>query len=61
MSLCILIQHRGKTDDWLKMSRPNDVSNDSFVCYKDLLEYVGLLNIEQGFHGQPELKKHYKT
>ena len=43
------------------MSRPTDVSNDSFVCYQDLSEYVGLENIERGFHGEPALKKHYKT
>ena len=53
--------HRGKTDDWPMMSRPKDVLNDSFVCYQDLSEYVCLLNIEQGFHGEPALKNHYKT
>ena len=43
------------------MSRPTDVFNDSFVSHKDLSEYVGLANIEQGFHGEPALKKGYKT
>ena len=43
------------------MSRPSDVLNDSFVCYQDLSEYVGLENIERGFHGEPALKKHYLT
>ena len=52
-------EHHGKTDDLPMMSHPNDVSNDSFVCYKDLSEYVGLENILQGFHGEPALKKHY--
>ena len=42
------------------MSRPTDVLNDSFVCYQDLSEYVGLENIKRGFHGEPALKKHYK-
>ena len=41
------------------MSRPKDVLNGSFVCYQDLSEYVGLENIEQGFHDEPALKKHY--
>ena len=50
---------RGKTDDWPLMSRPADVSNEYIVCYQDLPEYVGLENIEQGFHGQPALKKHF--
>ena len=43
------------------ISRPTDFLNDSFVCYQDLSEYVGLENIEQGFHGEPALKKHYLT
>ena len=43
------------------MSRPNNDFNDSFVCYQDLSEYVGLSNIEWGFHGEPALKKHNKT
>ena len=43
------------------MSRLTDVWNDSFACYQNLLEYVGLENIWQGFHGEPALKKHYKT
>ena len=51
--------HCGKTDDWPMMSRPTDILNDSFVCYQDLSKYVGLENIEQGFHGEPALKKHY--
>ena len=41
------------------MSRPTDVLKDSFFCYQDLSEKVGLENI--GFHGEPALKKHYKT
>ena len=43
------------------MSRPTDVLNDSFVCYQDLSEYVGFENIKEGVHGEPALKKHYKT
>ena len=38
-----------------------DVLNDSFVCYQDFSEYVVLLRIELGFHGEPALKTHYKT
>ena len=53
--------YRGTTDDWLMMSRTKDVLNDSFVCYQNLSEYIGILNIKQGFHGKPSLKKHYKT
>ena len=41
------------------MARPTDVLNDSLVCYQDLSEYVGLENLERGFHGEQELKKHY--
>ena len=51
--------HRGKNDYWNMMSRPTDVLNDSFVCYQDLSEYVGLENIWRGFHCEPALKKHY--
>ena len=36
-------------------------TNDSFVYCQDLSEYGGVSNIEQGFHGKPTLKKHYKT
>ena len=54
-----LSSHRGKIDDWPMVSPPKDVLNDSFVCYQDLSEYVGLENIERGFHGEPALKKHY--
>ena len=43
------------------MSRPADVLNDSFVCYQDLSEYVGLENIKEGFHGEPAFQKHYLT
>ena len=50
----ILPAHCDKTDDWPLMSRPN-ASNDSFVCYQDLLGYVGLENT-----CEPPLKKHYK-
>ena len=53
--------HRGKTDDWPMMSRPRDVLNDSFVSHQDLSDYGGLANIERGFHGEPALKKGYKT
>ena len=53
--------HRGKTDDWPMMSRPKDVLNDSFVCYKDLSGYVGLSNIKQEFHSEPTFKMHHKT
>ena len=38
-----------------------DISNDSFVCYQDLSEYVGLENIKQGYHSELALKKHYRT
>ena len=48
-----------KNYDWPMMSRPTDFLNDFFVCYQDLSVYVGLANIEQGFHGEPALKKHY--
>ena len=41
------------------MSSPTDFLNDSFVCCPDLSEYVGLEDIEQGFHGEPALKKYY--
>ena len=51
--------HRGKTDDGPMMSRPKDVSSDSFVRYQNLSEYVGLKNIKQGFHGEPALKNYY--
>ena len=56
--ICSCICHRGKTDDWPMMSRPTDVFNDYFVCYQDLSEYVGLANIERGFHGEPALNKY---
>ena len=52
-------KHRGKIDDWHMMSRPTYVSNDSFVCYRDLSEYVGLEDIEREFHDEPAQKKHY--
>ena len=42
------------------MSRSTYVLNDYFVCYQDHSEYVGLENIERGFHAEPALKKHYK-
>ena len=53
--------HRGKTDNWHMRSRPTNISNDSFVCYQPLSEYVGLEHIKRGFHGEPALKKQYKT
>ena len=53
--------HRGKIEDWPTMSRSIDVLIDSFVFYEDLSEYFGLKIIEQGFPGEPALKKHYKT
>ena len=28
-----------------------------FVCYPDLLEYIGLSNMKQGFDGDPALNK----
>ena len=43
------------------MSRPTYVLNDLFVSYQDLSEYYGLLNIEQGFYGEPSLNKCGKT
>ena len=54
-------KRHGKTDDLPMMSHPNDVLNDSFVSYQDLSEYVGLSNIERGFHDEPTFKNHYKT
>ena len=42
--------HCGKNDNWPMMSHPTDVYNDSFNCYQDLSEYVGLQNIWQGVH-----------
>ena len=33
---------------------------DFFVCYRDLLEYVCILNIKRVFRGEPALKKQYK-
>ena len=53
--------HRGQTDDGPMMSHPKDVLKHFFVCYKNILEYIGLLNIEQGFHGEPGLNKCEKT
>ena len=38
-----------------------DNSNDSFVWYQDLSEYVGLQNIECEFCGETALKEGYKT
>ena len=38
------------------MSGLQDDLNDSYVCYRDLFEYVGLSNIEQGFYVEPALK-----
>ena len=38
-----------------------DVLNDSFVCYQDLSEYVGLKNIEWGKVVFLALNKHYLT
>ena len=55
----LMLQHLGETDDGPMMSRPTDVLDNSFVCYQDLSEYVGLENIEQGFHCEPAVKKHY--
>ena len=57
----IISGHCSKAGDWPMMSRPKDVLNDFFVYYQDHSEYIGLSNIEQGFHGEPALKKHYKT
>ena len=56
-----ILKHHGKTEDWPMMSRPTNVLNDSFVSHQDLSEYVGLANIKRGFHGEPALKKGYKT
>ena len=38
-----------------------NVLNDSYVCFQDLSEHVGLQNIEWGLHGEPALKEGYKT
>ena len=43
--------HHGKSDNWPMMSLPTNVLNDSFLCYQDLPEHVGLENIGRGFHG----------
>ena len=37
-----------------------DVSNEYFVCYEDLSDYVGLSNSEERFHGDQTLKMHTK-
>ena len=37
------------------MSRPKDVKT-KIVCYNDLSENMGLLNIERGFHVEAALK-----
>ena len=62
-SLCLTfnLSHPGKNNNWPLMSRQTAVLNDSFVCYQDLSDYDGLENIKQEFHGDPALKKHYKT
>ena len=51
-----LLPHRGKTDYWPRTPCPKDLLNDSVVFYPELLEYIGLSNVEQGFHDEPGLK-----
>ena len=34
------------------------ISNDSFVCYQDLFEYICFSIVEWGFHGESALKIH---
>ena len=36
---------------------PKDVFNDLFICYQDLSDYIGLLNIKREFLGEPALIK----
>ena len=45
----------GKINDWLMISRLKYVLNKFLLCYQDLTEDVGILNIEQLFHGEPAL------
>ena len=58
--LVFKIQHHFETDYWPRISRPKNVLNNFSVSYQDLLEYVGILIIKQGYHGEQTLKKHYK-
>ena len=53
--LCTMV----KMADQPMLSRTKDVLNDFFISHQDLSEYVGLSNIERGFHGEPALKKCY--
>ena len=39
------------------LSRPKDVLNIFFGIYPELSEYVDVLNIGRGFHGEPALNK----
>ena len=43
------------------ISCPNDVLKYFSVSHQDLLEYVGLLIIKQGYHSEQALKKYYKN
>ena len=38
----MLLPHCGKTDYWPMTSPPKDLTNEYFIFYPDLLEYVGL-------------------
>ena len=56
-----IYRHRGKTDVKPIMSRTKNVLNGFFVCYQEHSEYLGVLNMWRGFHGEPAHKKHYKN
>ena len=45
----------GKTDDWPLMSHAIPFLIDFLLCCQHLSEYDGLLNMEQGFYGEPAL------
>ena len=44
-----IIPHPGKTDVWSMMSSTTVVLKAFYICYKDLLKYVGISNIDPGF------------
>ena len=41
--------HRGETNNWPMISCPKDVSNDSFVCYQDISDYLVSKISNEGF------------
>ena len=54
-----ITEHRGKTDDAPTISCTNNVSTVSYEIHWDKLTLKGLINIQQGFHGEPALDKTY--